>query len=69
MFKNIHRTLATIALSVASTQPTLNHLEQQVTASTKQAYGRALGSKGKASGAAQAKRAAKKANNIRKHNK
>jgi hypothetical protein len=68
MFKNIARTLANIALSVASTQPELNHIKQSISASETQAYGRALGKGNKPSGAAQLKRAATKRNNIRKFN-
>lgn len=68
MFKNIARTLQHIALSVASSHPQLSHLKAEVSKQDTAALNRALGGRGKPSGAAQLKRAATKRNNIRKHN-
>ena len=68
MFKRIARALKNIALaSVASAHPQLNHVKQVVSAQDKAAYYRSIGGRGRASGAAQLKRAATKRNNIRKH--
>lgn len=69
MFKRITRTLQNIINSaVATVHPVLDHNKPKLTARDRAAYQRSLGGRGKASGAAQAKRASKKANNIRKFN-
>ncbi len=68
MFKNIARTLASIALSRAAiAQPSLPTPVEQAVDLTFTGRGKGGKVTHKPSGAAQLKRAAKKANNIRKH--
>ncbi len=68
MFKNIARTLSNIARSAIQVA-SVSHTTPKVSASDTAAYWRSIGGRGKASGAAQLKRAATKRNNIHKFNK
>ena len=67
MFKNIARTLSNIARS-AIQLAAVSHTTPKASVSDTAAYYRSVGGRGKASGAAQLKRASTKANNIRKFN-